>query len=418
MPRRQFAIDSRMFTTGPRRPCPRCGHAELATLSIMNNVHTRRCGSCFRDEEELLPPLAKRMIYLDQMVISDIAKKLDPVWRAEKPHVDDFWLEAFDRIDRLVKLQLIVCPNSPIHEVESSLAVPYATVLRRLYKHLASGVSLRFPHQVYMEQLSEAFDAWSTRRHPDWRRITRANVIRGDLYRWSDRLRITADMGRSPGEIEDRRQSRVHAHAALERLWKKWASEPQIGFEERFEIERRGIAEAALSSARKPAWLVQLVEWLLGRLKQMGVPRETRLQKAERFLLSEQALCAPENHLGALLHASLARRAADGQKCPNQGTPSDLKFIAAYLPYCDAMFIDRQFDHLLEQGSLRDAVSDYPTMIFSARSRDDFLAYLDGLEAEADPGHVDLVVRTYGETWTEPYRTMLEHERGRRATSS
>ena len=115
-------FDSRVFITGPRRPCPRCGQVKLGTLSVTNNLHTRRCGSCFHDEAEPLPPLAKRMVYLDQMVLSDIAKKLDLVWRDEKPHADDFWLEAFDRIDRLVKLQLIVCPNSPIHEVESSYA--------------------------------------------------------------------------------------------------------------------------------------------------------------------------------------------------------------------------------------------------------------------------------------------------------
>ena len=129
MSEQSFVFDPRMFITGPRRPCPRCGQAEFGTLSITNNVHTRRCGGCFHYEEETLPPLAKRMIYLDQMVISDIAKKLDPVSRAEKPHVDDFWLEAFDRIDRLVKLQLIVCPNSPIHEVESSYAERYEPVL-------------------------------------------------------------------------------------------------------------------------------------------------------------------------------------------------------------------------------------------------------------------------------------------------
>ena len=81
------------------------------------------------------------------------------------------------------------------------------------------------------------------------------------------------------------------------------------------------------------------------------------------------------------------------------------------------MFIDKEFDLLLSERPVAPKVKDYPTRIFSSRTRRDFLSYLDSLEAEADPDHVDLVVRTYGETWTEPYRTMLEHERSRRATS-
>ena len=81
------------------------------------------------------------------------------------------------------------------------------------------------------------------------------------------------------------------------------------------------------------------------------------------------------------------------------------------------MFIDDECAQLMSEGRLAAAVSDYPTRVFSTRSREDFLAYLDGLEADADPAHVDLVVRTYGERWLEPYRSMLEHERGRRSKS-
>ncbi len=413
MPERQFVFDPRMLITGPFHPCPSCGQPQLGTLSVSDNVHTRRCRSCFHTESNRLPPIQKKMIYLDQMVLSGIAKELDPVWKKKTRRRDSFWLEAFDQIDRLVKLQLIVCPNSPIHEVESSYAERYEPVLRRLYEHLASGVCLRFPHQVYMEQLWEAFDAWSAGRDPDWGRITRVKVIRGDLDRWSDRLRITVDMGRLPGEIDSRRKSRDLAHEGLRRLWKTWASQGPVPFDDRFQEERRGVATAALGPHRKPPWLAHLMRWLVGQLKEGGVPEETRLEQAERFLQSEAALSAPENHLGALLFAALGRRAASGQKrVPSRGTPNDIRFISAYLPYCDAMFIDNEFAQLLSEQPVATEVEDYPTRIFSTRSRDDFLAYLETLED--DPTHVERVVRTYGETWTKPYRSMLEHERNRR----
>ena len=435
-----FVFDPTMFITGPFHPCPQCGQVQLGTLSVTGNVHARRCRNCFHNEKEHLPPLAKKLIYLDQMLLSCIAKELDPVWREQTKRRDDFWLEAFDQIDRLVKLQLIVCPDSPVHEEESSYDDRYESVLRRLYKHLASGVSLHFPHQVLMAQLWEAFDASFTDRDPDWSRITRDDVVDGHLDHWSDRTLLTVSMSHWPGQIESRRASRTCAHEALQQLWEQWASESQVSFEDRFQTERRGIADAVLQSFMThvqrwhrvttgaeevvdplqlmPGWPVQLLAGLLRRLEERGVRQEAQLQQAVHFLYSEPALCAPENHLGALLHASLARRAASGQKhVPSRGTHNDIAFIAAYLPYCDAMFIDNEFAQLLSEEPLATEVKDYPTRIFSTRSRDEFLTYLADLEAESEPDHLALVARTYGETWTKPFRSMLEHERSKRTTS-
>ena len=117
---------------------------------------------------------------------------------------------------------------------------------------------------------------------------------------------------------------------------------------------------------------------MLSRLEEKGViAPEDQLQQAEHFLYSEPALSAPENHLGALLFAALARRSASGQKrVPNRGTPNDIRFISAYLPYCEAMFVDNEFAQLLSEEPLATAVGDYPTRIFSTRSRNDFLVCL------------------------------------------
>ena len=440
MPEEPLVVDPRMFITGPSRACGQCGQRQLGTLFVSDNVHVRRCRSCFHTEREPLPRLDKKLIYLDQMVLSEIAKKLDPVWREEKPRTDDFWLEAFDQIDRLVKLQLIVCPDSPIHKVESSFIEPYESVLRRLYEHLASGVGFRFPHEVLMLQMAEAFEAWSSERDPDWTRVARHRVVRGRLDRWSDRLRVSVNMGHWPGQVESRRRSRTRAHEILERYWKRWRSESQVSFEERFQAERGGLAGEALRcyaayvervhraatgaeavgdpQQLAPGSLVQLVHWVLSRLEERRVPREVRIQEAERFLNSEQAMSAPQNHLTALLYSGLARRAAHGQKrVPSRGTPNDIDFISAYLPYCDAMFIDKEFDLLLSEPPVAPRVTDHAAKIFSSRNRRDFLSYLAALEAEADPDHVNLVVRTYGEEWLQPYRSMLEHERGKSSPS-
>jgi hypothetical protein len=50
---------------------------------------------------------------------------------------------------------------------------------------------------------------------------------------------------------------------------------------------------------------------------------------------------APFVKIQSLLYASLAMRAAGGQKeLPNEGTNTDIETVAHLLPYCDAMLMD------------------------------------------------------------------------------
>jgi len=80
---------------------------------------------------------------------------------------------------------------------------------------------------------------------------------------------------------------------------------------------------------------------------------------------------APQNHLAALLYAGLARRAASGQKrVPSRGTPNDIDLISAYLPYCDALFIDNEFAQLLSEEPIAAAVYPYGTRVFKAARRE------------------------------------------------
>ena len=286
MTEKSFVFDPKMLITGPLRPCPQCGEVQLGTLSVGDFVHTRRCRHCFHTEDERLPPLAKKMIYLDQMMLSGIAKELDPIWREKTQRRDDFWRKAFDQIDRLVKLQLIVCPDSPIHEVESSYDDRYDSVLRRLYKHLACGVSLHFPHEVLMVQLSEAFEAWFANREPDWNRITRDDGCTrssGPLERppvpngqhgltWLGRSKVAENLA-------------GRGHETLKRFWKQWASEGQKPFGDLHERERRGFADAAFQSfiehlqrlhdvatgVEEVADPMQLMAGVAGPTRQLGV---------------------------------------------------------------------------------------------------------------------------------------------------
>ena len=419
------AFDPSDLIVPPFHTCPRCGEAQFGTVTIRHNVRVLRCRVCSHNEWKRLPPLRKKLIYLDQMVLSGFGMELDPVWRERKPNRDTFWLRVFDQLHRLVKLQLVVCPVSPIHRIESAYDDRYATVLQRLSEHLASGVRLRSLHEVRLLQLSEAFAAWWEDRTPDWDQITPDQVVRGQLAHRSNPWLVTASFCQSPTQVESHREFRNYLHRGLESLWNRFAAEGrERSFPTFFQRERRDLAAAVLDCYTTPAGqshpvlrnrriVLQLGQWVLNRLDENGVSERNRLAEMRRFLYSEPALSCPENHLSSLLIATLAWRAATGQKrVPDRGTPNDLKLISAYLPYCDAMFVDKEFAQILSEGPLKTEVRKYPTRVFSSRSRTEFLRYLKDLEAEASPEHVELVTQTYGKRGTEPYREVLEHERG------
>jgi len=75
---------------------------------ICDRHYVRRCIKCWFDQSFPLPALNKRIIYLDQFVISNMMKELDP----SNKNTNGFYRSLFERLDRLSKLQLLVCPES------------------------------------------------------------------------------------------------------------------------------------------------------------------------------------------------------------------------------------------------------------------------------------------------------------------
>ena len=119
-----------------------------------------------------------------------------------------------------------------------------------------------------------------------------------------------------------------------------------------------------------------------------------------------------------MLFAAMARRATNGQKrVPNRGTPNDIDMISSYLPYCDAIFIDDEFAGLLREEPIATEVGKYGTRVFSTRTREEFLAYLREIQAALPAEHLAQVVVTYGESWLDGFRSILELEREREGRS-
>lgn len=121
-----ITIDPRDFVRPPFIKCPNCHNNSFGILLIRTDRFWRRCKECLfpRPDEKIesfpLPPIKKKIIYLDQFAISNMMKVLNPEIKSHgRNQVDIFWFELFKKLDLLCKLQLIICPHSDIHTDES-----------------------------------------------------------------------------------------------------------------------------------------------------------------------------------------------------------------------------------------------------------------------------------------------------------
>jgi hypothetical protein len=94
---------------------------------------------------------------------------------------------------------------------------------------------------------------------------------------------------------------------------------------------------------------------------------------------------------------------------------NDIVAISSFLPYCDAMFLDNECAGLMREEPLKTKLGHFGTRIFSSRTGDEFLEYLNGLERDAGSDHVRLVAEVYGDDWSVPYRELLVNARQRQA---
>jgi hypothetical protein len=422
-----------MLIGPPWKCCPECGNEELGTVDISEYTIHRRCRDCLHTPpSETLPPVPKKVVYLDQLVYSEIAKALDPIWREERPVDRDRWLRIFDALDRALKLQLIVCPESQIHEQES-VVHEHEIVLRRLYQHFAAGTSFEFPTRVHAIQLSKALRVKLEGRDVDYDDIDRREVVRGSLDGWIPRVQLHVDFAGYPDPALLSRAA-DDSGQAFAAIFKRWARE-KPSFDEVYQLERLGHALTILLRLREYAEAIRAVQdgtapvseviWnphlevdaalcLIALAESHGMGRAQAEAYVCDFLASEEALSAPSNEISSYLMAGLARRAATGQRRPpSRGMWNDITVISAFLPYCDAMFLDRECASLLREEPLRSWIARYSVPIFTAATGGEFVAYLEKLEEQAGPEHASLVREVYGEEWLTPFRTMLEHERQR-----
>jgi hypothetical protein len=370
-------------------------------------------------------------VYLDQMAVSDIAKSLDPDRDQDDPRLQ-FWREAYGILDRLVKLNLVVCPMSRIHEKESYVH-SLGSEIELVAEQLARDVSFKFPEEVHLLQLYQAYQGLGNSDF-DYSVIPRGAVLDGDLREWYKPIRIKANFPTFFHPPEHTKAVRDRAHRALQEIWERWRANP-ASFEERFQFElaagaavlveqyvdhlkrQKGYMEGGgdlFDEVVNPPLLATIVPRLAQWIAGSRTPGRDPLATALEFLGSDLAARAPYNWNSALLIAALARKAGAGQRKIGRGTLNDVIALSTVAPYCDAIFMDDAMAGLLNENPLS---RDFGTSAqhFSNRRRKEFLAFLSGIEETADREHLALVEALYRPTQLAPYFEIVAVHRKREA---
>jgi len=424
---RYIKISPRDFINEPYIDCPKCGKKAFGVLMICDNHYCRRCRECFypRGHEQAaaypLPELNKKIIYLDQFAISNMMLVLNPETKAhQKGRVDPFWKTLFEKVDSSCKLQLIICPDSDFHRHESMLSTFYEP-LKRMYKLLSGGASFYDHDTIHRFQITEQLYKWLG--DPDFKELGVRDIVHGNINAWQERFIFSVGDFKISGLVEEIRAAREKIAEDLKPVFQRWQSEKGNDFEYWYEEEKKAhakvlweryakilqsFASASLGVGALDPWSLSdfasvTVNLILEAFKKQGVEKKYLLQKLFDFLRSDAFENTSYIKISAMLWAALARKAASGRKQPpNRGCVTDIEIVSTLLPYCDAMFIDNEFRGYLSESPLCDEIK-YGTRIFSYKTKEAFLEYLDDIALNASRSHLEKVREVYGYEWEKPF---------------
>jgi len=382
------------------------------------------------------PPHFKKVVYLDQFAISEMVKVLDTRSKAYA-RVNPFWQQVFEALERVCKLQLVVCPWSPIHRDESLVSEMFEP-LKRMYEHLGNGVGFRRPGEIELRQINAALVAWLDGKPPN-HDLNPERITTGSLHQWQGRYLVTVSMHHPPEQVNGLRQQRARLDGSLTRWFDECRQRSDRSFDHALGVEFDGYRDLLFGAYRemvnRESELRRLYEvatreplrshidnvapligpgreqvWLiLEVLKGRGIAKDEIARILGEFLDSEHFRNMPIHAISTRLFAVIAHAAANHQKKPpDQGTANDIDLVSAYLPYCDAMLVDNRTRAMMAQGVPRKYAVNYPCRLFSPKVGSEFLDYLKSVEEEADPLILSLVRQVYGENWLKPFVTMFD----------
>lgn len=429
---RTITINPKMFISKPFTNCPKCKKKNsYGVLTISGGYLTKRCKECLYSGSQKLPPLSKKVIYLDQFVVSNMMKAInDKLGRKKK--VGKVFLKLFEELDKMVKLQLIICPDSEFHREESLLS--FYKAIKRMYEQLSYGNTFNDSVTIRRLQLCEDFKSFMDKKKRKWgKSLDIDSVLNKDRNEWQNRLLITVDSSIKQEEIEQFRKNRSSIYDSFKKVFENWQQDKSKSYLEFFrEIASyfgTGIANRYVnlisqyfqaSMGIKPLTTEEIFSFrgegsiLITALLHYfpnGSNYAENLKTVISYLRSSRLEQIPFNEIYSALWAAIAYQASrEGRKnAPNIGMFNDIEMLSVLLPYCDAIFVDKDIHSILNFGPAKKIISKYKAKIYSLTNVKEFFSYLEKIEKKTPKRHIKKIEEVYGKNWGRPFYEMYEH---------
>lgn len=366
--------------------CPSCGaKGSFGNVDVYETHVYRGCKCCRHHERVNLPPLKKKVLYLDQFFFSG-------AFRAG----DKRFVEAAGRIERLAALQLLLVPFSSIHEDETH-QWEKRDELFKFIRATARGEEFEAAYDVERTQLEKAFRAWLAGSPPEYN-LERRDALEEETDKWDGYLRF--DVGRYSGDIDLIRNLKMQTTAGLVDMfdgWRKLAPAFDQDLQAEYEVAGQNYVNFYLDFAVRiskgdyaavfDAPIVSMVVQTLMFALPDDMPFDQKLEWCREFLASEHFKVTPYQWLTAHMLATLKTMVKDGAYI-NRGRALqrlsgffyDVKHIATYAPYVDAFVMDQPMADLVGRPTV-DLEQRFGARVFSLNNWNDLMTWLDGVEA-------------------------------------
>lgn len=383
----------------PWSRCARCKENTFGFLSGGGHSIVWRCSRCQYRVDEPLAEVDKKVIYIDQFVFSELFKLKAGTRREDK--LTPFWQKVDTLLHRVVHLQQAVLPHSNIHHAETVVSA-WPRELRETYEAMGGDLRFEDTNDVQMREITEFASAYVEQREPAVS-FDVDDILRGERNKWLPNIRVVvgADYSRFAAGTRQRRDS---AGASVNELMENWRARG-LGFDEVLNIELNAYYRSRIEALK--AWrenyeraeaagdMMAIMNQSMSHIcrelsmldllfKKAGIPEHSNDIARNSLWQWERNKEMPFGRILAYMFAALGGQVKAGRKKGvSPGFVNDVEAVAAYAPFVDAMFIDKECALLLTQGRPGKEL-DFRARIFSLTNRDEFLDYLRGLEAQAN----------------------------------
>ncbi len=358
--------------------CPACGKATTETIVLFADEATRKCGNCRGEQRIRLPLLNKKIFYLDQNAISNLAHARHATGKS----AGSIWDEPNELLSRAVQRQLVVCPVSFNHQIESALATHFQAFMKTA-EYFAGACSFFDFESIKARQIAGCFSAYLEGETRQPFHLPATDVTNINPHRWLP-IPMLLPVWQMSEEQRDQLRRVRESYCDLSAVFKFWKANANRTIEDWKDREIPG--------ARKCG------ELLAPSLPQLAVRHHrdipTITKAALEFVASSAFAEVPFIKISSWLYATAAKKAVDQKEPPNRGFLADVEAIACLLPYCDAIFLDNEcrayLNELRRAGRLV-----FDTRVFSKSNTAELISHLGDLERNARPEIVDLADELY-----------------------